>query len=186
MNGQALLRTIQGLNLALLIDAKHDRMLGWIQVQADDVDQLLGKVRIVGELERLHAMRLEVGLLPHPLHHRRRRAQVLGQRPRAPMRGGGRLLGNGRFHNPRREFLFGRRRTTAAWGILFNSGQPPRGEAVAPQRDRLPQRAQFVGDLLVLLASGGGQHNLRRSTRRASTLRPRANAGAWLVHRPST
>jgi hypothetical protein len=74
VNGQSFLRSIQGLNLTLFIDAEHDRVLGWIQVQADHVDQLLGEVRIVGDLERLQAMRLEVRLRPHALHHRRRRA----------------------------------------------------------------------------------------------------------------
>ncbi len=112
-------------------------------------------------------MRLEIGLLPHPLHHRRRRAQVLGQRPRAPMRGGRRCLSGGRLHNPSREFLFGRRGTTAACGILsipasrcwakrlrHNVTVLP---ATCPVRRRSP---------LFCSACGGGQHNLSSQDRR--------------------
>ncbi len=184
INRQALLHAIEGLNLRLLVDAQHNGMLWWFQIQADDVHQLLGEMRIVGDLERLHAMRLEIGLLPHPLHHRRRRAQVLGQRPRAPMRGGRRRRSGGRLHNPSREFLFGRRGTTAACGILLNPGQPLLGEAAAPQRDRLAQRDQFVGDLLVLLACGGGQHNLSSQDPprfHASPPRPALERGSFVV-----
>jgi hypothetical protein len=41
--GQPRLRTVQSLNLALLVHAQHQRVLGRIQVQTDDVFQFLGE-----------------------------------------------------------------------------------------------------------------------------------------------
>src|SRR4249920_1935698 len=61
---QAGLRAIQGLNLALLVDAQHDRLVGRIEVEADYVSQLFDKPRVAGQLEILGAMRLEVVAAP--------------------------------------------------------------------------------------------------------------------------
>ncbi len=185
INRQALLHAIEGLNLRLLVDAQHNGMLWWVQIQADDVHQLLGEMRIVGDLERLHAMRLEIGLLPHPLHHRRRRAQVLGQRPRAPMRGGRRCLSGGRLHNPSREFLFGRRGTTAACGILLNPGQPLLGEAVATS-DRLSNVPSSSAISLFCWPVAAASTILARRTAAFPRFAPAPGAGAWLVRRAST
>ena len=59
LQGQAGLGTIQSLNLALLVHAQHQRVLGRIQVQADDVFQFLGKMRIVADLEGFDPMRFQ-------------------------------------------------------------------------------------------------------------------------------
>src|SRR5204863_8180767 len=51
---------IQGLNVRLLIDAKHGRM-GWrVQVQANDVGRLLLKVRIDRKSTRLNSSHVEI------------------------------------------------------------------------------------------------------------------------------
>ncbi len=43
INRQALSAcVIEGLHLRLLLDAQHNGMLWWVQIQADDVHQLLG------------------------------------------------------------------------------------------------------------------------------------------------
>ena len=105
LNGQALLRAIQGLNLTLLVDAQHDRVLGRVQLQADNVDQFLNKLRIVGELECLHAVGLQAIGFPHALHHRGRSAQLGGQRTRASMGRCRRLLTGRLANNVRRHFV---------------------------------------------------------------------------------
>ena len=58
--GQDRLRAIEGLNLALLIDAQHQRLRGRIQIEADDVPQLAHEVRIAAELEGLRPMGLQI------------------------------------------------------------------------------------------------------------------------------
>ncbi len=50
------LRPIQGLDLALLVDAQHQRIVRWIEIQPDYVPHLLHKERIGGEFERSRPM----------------------------------------------------------------------------------------------------------------------------------
>ena len=59
LDRQRRLGAIQRLDLALLVHAQHDRVLRRVQIQADDVDELLLKPRVVRELERLDPMRLQ-------------------------------------------------------------------------------------------------------------------------------
>jgi hypothetical protein len=56
---QLRLGSVQGSYLAFLIDAQNQRMLRWIQIQADDGFQLVGKLRITTYLEGLDQMQLE-------------------------------------------------------------------------------------------------------------------------------
>ena len=56
---QQRLRAIQRLDLRLLVDTQHQRPVRRVQVQADDVAHLLDEQRILGELERLAAVRLQ-------------------------------------------------------------------------------------------------------------------------------
>src|SRR5260370_2493371 len=71
------------LDLGLLVHAQHHRLVGGVQVQADDVDELLLEPLVIGDLERPDPVRLDAAGGPDPLH--RRRADPL--RPRhAPAR----------------------------------------------------------------------------------------------------
>lgn len=45
-HGQHRLRALQGLNLTLPIDALHQRMIGWVEVQAGDIAHLLDESRL--------------------------------------------------------------------------------------------------------------------------------------------
>src|SRR6266545_1905704 len=60
-------RSVQGLNLALLVHRQHQGLVGWIQVQAHDIPELLHEVRVAGQLEGLHPMGLQAVLLPDAL-----------------------------------------------------------------------------------------------------------------------
>ena len=63
---------IQRLDLGLLVDAEHDRALGRVEIQPDDVADLLDELRVLGELPRLLAVRLQPERLPDPVHRRLR------------------------------------------------------------------------------------------------------------------
>jgi len=63
------LSAIQGLNLALLIGADYNAVLGRVQIQPDHVNQFLGKVGIITEFERAPQMRLQAGRTPDAIHH---------------------------------------------------------------------------------------------------------------------
>jgi len=63
LHRQTGLGAIEGLDLALLVEAEHHSVGGWIDIEADHLFELLGEFGIVGELERAHP----VGLQPVPL-----------------------------------------------------------------------------------------------------------------------
>src|SRR5262249_53330372 len=56
--------TVQGLNLTLLVHAQYQSAFGWVQVQAHDVPHFFFKKWIVGQLESLYPMRLNIVPLP--------------------------------------------------------------------------------------------------------------------------
>ena len=58
------LRAFQRLNLALLVDAQHDSVIGRIEVEANDVPDLVNQQRISRGLEALGAMRLNAEQRP--------------------------------------------------------------------------------------------------------------------------
>src|SRR6266481_1520693 len=65
---QPRLGAIKGLNLALLVDRQDNGVVGRVDVEADDLVQFGGKLRIVGQLELTHPVRLEAMSTPYPLH----------------------------------------------------------------------------------------------------------------------
>jgi hypothetical protein len=58
LDRQSRLRTIQGLNLALFINAQHYRILGRVQVHPHHIQELRHEMRVSRELEGLLAVRL--------------------------------------------------------------------------------------------------------------------------------
>ena len=60
-------------------------LVGRVQVQADDVDQLLGEPRVVADLERVDPVRLQPELGPDPLHRGRADPDPGGHRPARPV-----------------------------------------------------------------------------------------------------
>jgi len=85
LHRQARLRAIEGLNLAFLVDAEHNRIAGRVEVEPDNVDHFLSELWIVGELEWARQMRLEAMFLPDALHGRVTDADLRSQHPRAPV-----------------------------------------------------------------------------------------------------
>jgi hypothetical protein len=47
LHGQATLRAIERLNLAFLVHARHDRLVGWLEVETDDVGDFRLEMRII-------------------------------------------------------------------------------------------------------------------------------------------
>jgi len=60
------LGALEGLELGLLVHAQHDRAVGWVQVEPDDVMDLGGQFRVGGELEGPDAPGLDAVLAPDP------------------------------------------------------------------------------------------------------------------------
>ena len=60
-------------------------MVGWIQVEADNVPHLLDEQRVVGDLERFHDMRLQTEGAPDAAHGGGADASVLRHLAGAPV-----------------------------------------------------------------------------------------------------
>ena len=117
---------VQRLDLALLIDADHDGLLGRIHIQAHDVADLGVQCGVGGELERLSPPRLQVPLAPDPGHRGEGDLQLRGQQPGRPVRhpevrGRAPVLGEGRDHDVD---LVDLRRPPAA-RLIFQGPYPP-------------------------------------------------------------
>ena len=89
LHGQAGLGAVERLDLALLVDRQHHRMGRRIDIEADDIRELLGKGRVVRQLEAAPAVRAEAVDLPDRLHRRWGNAGRLGHRAQRPV---GRLV----------------------------------------------------------------------------------------------
>ena len=85
LHRQARLGAVERLDLALLVDREDDRMGGRIDVEADDVLELLGELRVVRQLERADAMRRELVGLEDALHRTQAHPRRLRQHPAGPV-----------------------------------------------------------------------------------------------------
>ena len=76
---------IQGLDLGLLVDAEHDRVLRRVQIEADDVADLGFELRVGGKLEGSVSPRLHAVGAPRPRDGRVADPEVPAQQPRGPV-----------------------------------------------------------------------------------------------------
>jgi len=84
--GQHRLAPLQRLNLALLVHAQDQSLIGWVQIQPDDVTYLLDEERVIGKVEVSGAVRLQAEGAPDPVDGRFREAGFCRQRATTPMR----------------------------------------------------------------------------------------------------
>ena len=138
LHRQARLGAVERLDLALFVHAEHDRVLGRVQIQADDIDELLLEARVVGELERLHLVRLQAARGPDPLHRRRADPVRLGHRPAAPVRLTDRLLVQRRLDDLGDLLRRDRRLPTPARAAHPRTPSGPRTQTVSATRPRSP------------------------------------------------
>ena len=132
---QSGLDSVQRLNLALLIHAQHHGLVGWVQIQANHVRQLLDKGRIAGQFKGADAMRLQPMGIPDAGHRHVTDATLFGQGAGAPVRGVARRRVQGRGDN---RVGLGRVQALdahAAGSILLQGGGTALGKALPPQQD---------------------------------------------------
>lgn len=65
---QTRLRALQGLNLAFLIAAEHQRLVWRVEIQPDNIPKLLFKMRIIGQFEGAGQVRFQVIGGPESVH----------------------------------------------------------------------------------------------------------------------
>ena len=81
------IKTIQGLNGGLLIDAEHGCVLGRVQIEAEDVGGFAFELGIVARHVAFEPVRLQAGFLPNPMHGIFADAQHGSQFAATPVRG---------------------------------------------------------------------------------------------------
>ena len=157
---QQRLGALQRLDLRLLVHAQHHRMIGRVQVQADDVADFFDEERVGGQLEVALAVRLDAEQGEPALHGALGDAGVLGHGAHAPVRGAGRLgLQGGLDHFGHPLVLVHPR--PAGPQFVVQALQAQFQAAPTPLADRRLSQAKALGDGAVGLTLGTGQHDLR-------------------------
>ena len=159
LHRQARLGAVQGLDLALLIHAKYQRLFRGIEIEAHYVGQLFQEPRIARKLEPLGSMRLQMMTLPNPVDRGFANALCLTHGPATPMRG---AFGAGLQGGVDDGFNL---LSVIHWLAPASLGHLPQtigacfAEPLPPQGDGLVVDFQVCGDDLVLLALCGCEHN---------------------------
>jgi len=159
LDRQAGLGAIEGLDLALLVERQHDGMGRRIDIETDDVSELGGKLRVVGQLEAAEAVGCQAVRPPDALHRGDADAGRPGHGGTGPV---GRLAG--RFTQRQGDHLLddrvGQRWHARRPGLV---AQQPLdaflGEALLPAPDRRLGDAGLAHDGVGAQARGGEQHD---------------------------
>jgi putative transposase len=161
----------QRLHLALLIHRQHDRHLGRVQIQADDVVDLVHEQRVVGELERVRAVRLEIKRPPDPPDRRRRQPRPLGHLRARPVRRVLRCGLQGR-HDDVLDLFHADRRRPARPRVIHEPIQPQLAKPTTPLADRRLRDPARRSHVLIGAPLRTGQHDPRAQRQRLRGLAP--------------
>lgn len=146
LDRQARLSAVEGLDLRLLVDRQHQAVRRRINIKADDGMELFGESRIIGTLEGLDPIRLQIVLRPDPLHRTERDADRLGDGSPGPM---GHFTGSlraGQGHHPELDLLG---QGWPAWrprSIFQKPGNALLGKPLLPAPHRRPAHANRIGN----------------------------------------
>jgi hypothetical protein len=159
LHGQAGLGAIQRLNLTLLVDRQDQRMLGRIEIEADNVLQFGGEIRIAADLEAFNTMRLQSVGVPDATHTGLADAHRASHGARGPV-GGVVRRALGGFDNDCIDDL-GRDPGCAPRPgcVLQKAFDAMLDKPATPKRRHARADSQLLGDLLVLISFHGKQHN---------------------------
>jgi len=177
------LGSVEGLNLAFLVDAKDQRLVRGVEVEANDIVELVDKVLVATDLEGFDQMGLESMLFPNTLNACRTDTLCLSHCAYAPMSRRRRLRMLGRFDDGTD---FPCRNVGDAAGtrsILFQPCDPQSQEAFPPELDGRPGNSQFSCDVLIGNLLGCQRDDLRalhQTLWETSSMRPGAEDGPFL------
>lgn len=152
-HGQKRLGPVKGLDLALFVNADHERLIGRVEVKADDVPHLLNELRVRRQLERIDAMRLEREGPPDAMNRGGRYARRPGHIACAPVGRIGRFLFKS-FGDDRFNAIIPDLARRAASGFVvktIKTMQAPLAEALPPHAHRLSRRLDGSRDLAIIL-----------------------------------
>jgi hypothetical protein len=159
-HGQHGLGAFEGLDLALLIDAKHHGLVGRIEIKPNHVAQLLDEKGIGRKLEAAGAVRLQTEELEQAMDGALGNPGLLGNGAHAPVCCGlwfaGECFGNQLGHR-----LILNRAGSAATHLVVQPLDPIGNEAIAPFADRMGADAKSRRDDGIAGFALARQHDLR-------------------------
>ena len=156
--------------LGLFVHAQHEGTLGWVEIQADDVVELVHEVRVGGQLPVVDFVRFELECPPDSRYRGLGQPGMGGHHPRRPVRAGVRrsLLQRGRHHLL--DLGVGDR-AWPAWSIVIRQpGQPVGHEPGPPLAHHLRGHRELGRHILVRRALRARQHDLGPKRERLGTL----------------
>lgn len=148
-------------------------MLRRVKIEPDDVLQLLGKVRIIGDFECAAQMGLEPMLAPNAADGRSTQIGRAGHQSAAPVRCRLGLLAGRPAHHHRDDLWWVSRLAPPAWRILLKAGPALSNKATAPPGGLLLRDPQAHPDFTIGLPIGSHQDN-ERALRESHHLDPAA------------
>src|SRR5215472_2987152 len=169
-HGQRRLRAIQGLDLRFLVHTQHQRFIGRIKIEPDNVTHLVDKQRILGKLEGLTAMRSQSESLPHAMHTAATQATSRRQRASAPVR----RLFRRRFQSHRQDsFNFRITEPTRRSGsrLVQQTIKPLLQKPRPPFTDHLFCYPQTARDFSITFSGGAFENDARSLGQSLSCLR---------------
>lgn len=166
------LGAIDGLNLALLVGAKHDGTLWRMKVEADDIGDLLRKIGVIAELEAAGAMRLQTVGTPNPADGALTDANPRGDSAAAPVCHA-RRRGTHRCSHDSVDDGLVVGRPTATSSLIIEASNAPFGAAPTPLHNRGKGTAQTACNLPVARAV---RSHYRDAGAQRQTLRCRGRA----------
>ena len=172
---QAGLCAVKRLNLGLLVDAQHERLVRGIEIQPDNVVKFVNKLLISAQLEGFGQVRLKIVLLPNTSHRSFANPLRFGHEPRAPVSRVYRVAVQGRFYNAPNFPVGDSGDATRTGSILLEACQAQSQKALSPELHRRPRNAQRSRDFLTPNAIGGHLNNpcaFNEPRRKGSAARP--------------
>jgi AraC-like DNA-binding protein/CheY-like chemotaxis protein len=173
---------VERLNLAFFIDRQEQGAIRRAEVQPDDVAHLVDEQRILRQLKRVDAVRLQGKRLPDPRDRRLTHVAVLGQAARRPVR---RIVRH-RFQRRRQDALhigIGDRARHARTRLVEQPIQTAHQKATAPFADRLLRDVDVPRNRGRGFTRGAAQHQTRaqgQGLRRGRAARPPFERFAFL------
>jgi len=131
VHGQDRLGPLERLDLRLLVEGEHHRVVRRIHIQADDIPNLVDELGVGRHLERLRDVRFEPERPPDAADHRVTHPGLRGHRPRAPVG----LALRGRFErldDHRLDVRVGDRPWPADPGLIQQARESALDESLSP------------------------------------------------------
>jgi hypothetical protein len=184
LDRQSWLGTIEGLNLAFLVDAQHQGFVWRVEIKADHIIELFDKTLVAAELESLGQMRLEPMSIPNTLNRHPTDALRLGHGADAPVSGTSGARVQSGLHDCPHFFLGDTWDTTWPRGIFLQSFQTKGKKSFPPELDCRSGNFQPLRDVLAWDSLGRHRDDLRtlnQSQRQASSASPCAQYGPFFI-----